>query len=156
MTTIAARFSTLEIASDSQVSGDDIKYNVQKLRVGSQSVYGACGDWDDVLGALTALESGKGELDDDCDVEIIELRMDGIWVYEGTIIPAKIKDDFYAIGTGSAYAMAAMYLGMSPKQAIEIAAKFDPATGGPIDSYVLSDELFQKKPVVRGRRKKAV
>ena len=34
MTTIAARLSTLEIAADSQVSGDDVKYYIEKLRRG--------------------------------------------------------------------------------------------------------------------------
>jgi hypothetical protein len=93
MTTIAARFSTLEIAADSQVSGDDIKYFVEKLRRGRESIYGAAGDWKDILGAFSMLEHPKegDELDEDCDIEMLELRRDGIWVYESTLIPARIK-----------------------------------------------------------------
>jgi ATP-dependent protease HslVU (ClpYQ) peptidase subunit len=157
MTTIAARFSTLEIASDSQVSGDDIKYHVEKLRRGAQSIYGGAGDWDKLLAAFQALESGKTELEDDCDVELIELRHDGIWVYEGTLIPAKIKNDHYAIGTGAGYAIAAMHLGKSPKEAVEIAAIYDPGTGGPIDCWTLgpcSLDLEPKKKAARARPKR--
>jgi ATP-dependent protease HslVU (ClpYQ) peptidase subunit len=158
VTTIAAKFSTLEIAADSQVSGDDIKYHVEKLRRGLQSVYGGAGDWDKLLAAFQALESGKTELDDDCDVELLELRHDGIWVYEGVLIPAKIKNDFYAIGTGSAYAIAAMHLGKSPKEAVEIAAIYDPGTGGPIDSMSLgpwSEDAIPQKKSPRKRGPKA-
>lgn len=143
MTTIAAKFSTLEIAADSQVSGDDIKYFVEKLRRGKESIYGAAGDWKDILGAFSMLENPQpGDLlDEDCDIEMLELRTDGIWVYESTLIPARIKNDFYAIGTGAGYAIGAMHLGKSPKEAIEIAALYDPLTGGPIDH--LSLELTQ-------------
>jgi ATP-dependent protease HslVU (ClpYQ) peptidase subunit len=139
MTTIAARFSTLEIAADSQVSGEDIKYFVEKLRRGKESIYGAAGDWKDILGAFSMLEHPKegDELDEDCDIEMLELRRDGIWVYESTLIPARIKNDFYAIGTGSGYAIAALHLGKSPKEAIEIASLYDPLTGGPIDCMSL-------------------
>jgi hypothetical protein len=77
------------------------------------------------------------ELDEDCDIEMLELRRDGIWVYESTLIPARIKNDFYAIGTGSGYAIAALHLGKSPKEAVEIAALYDPLTGGPIDCMSL-------------------
>ena len=113
MTTIAAKFSTLEIAADSMVSGDDSFYLVEKLRKGKTSIYGACGDWDKILKFYHALESG-GDLDSDCDVTVLELRNDGIWIYESTIIPARIKNDFWAVGTGANYAIAAMHLGLTP------------------------------------------
>jgi len=92
MTTVAAKVSTGEIAADSMVSGDDSFYLVEKLRRGKNSVYGACGDWDKCLKMLQVLESG-GELDSDTDVTVLELRSDGLWVYEGTIIPARITHE---------------------------------------------------------------
>jgi hypothetical protein len=155
MTTIAARFSTLEIAADSRVSGDDIQYHVEKLRRGVQSIYGGAGDWDKLLAMFQAIEGGKTSLEDDCDVEILELRNDGIWVYESTMIPAKIKNDFYAIGTGSGYAIAAMHLGKSPKEAVEIAAIYDPGTGGPIDCWKLEPVVLPLKKAARKRKPRA-
>lgn len=136
MTTIAARFSTKEIAADSMVSGDDSFYLVQKLRRGKTSIYGACGDWDKILKFYQVLE-GAGDLDSDTDVTVLELRNDGIWIYESTIIPAKIKNDFWAIGTGANFAIAAMHLGLSPKEAVKIACAYDTSSNEPIDSMNL-------------------
>ena len=136
MTTIAARASTGEIAADSMVSGDDSFYLVQKLRVGKNSIYGACGDWDKCLKMLQVLESG-GELDSDTDVTVLELRNDGLWVYEGTIIPARIKNDFWAIGTGANFAIAGMHLGLSPSEAVKLACQYDTSSNGPVDEMRL-------------------
>lgn len=144
MTTVAASLDFMEIAADSMCSGDDGHYLVEKLRCGKNSAYGACGDWDKILKFYNALES-KGELDSDCDIEVLEIRNDGLWVYEGTIIPARIKNRFYAIGTGAGYAIAAMHLGKSPKEAVAIAALFDPGTGGPIDVLKVEEKRGVKK-----------
>jgi hypothetical protein len=143
MTTIAARFSTLEIAADSMVSGEDSFYLVEKLRRGKESIYGGCGDWDKLLKFYQAIEAGS-EIDSDIDVTILELRHDGLWVYESCIIPAKIKNDFWAIGTGANYAIAAMRLGKSPAEAIAISCEFDTATNPPIDAWKLEKRNARK------------
>jgi hypothetical protein len=144
MTTIAARFSTLEIAADSMVSGDDSFYLVEKLRRGKDSVYGGCGDWDKILKMFQVLESG-GDLDSDTDVTVLELRRDGIWIYESTIIPAKIKNDFWAIGTGANFAIAAMHCGKSVKEAVEIACQYDTSSITPVDYMTLGGDVGTKK-----------
>ena len=136
MTTIAASFSQKEIAADSMVTLESCHYQVTKLRRGSQSVFGAAGDWDGCLKFLNALESGN-IADLETDITLLELRRDGIWVYEGCITPAKIKNDFYAIGTGANYAIAAMRLGCTPTEAVAIACEFDPQSRGPIDTLKL-------------------
>lgn len=132
MTTVAASLVHKEIAADSMCSGEGGYYSVCKLRHWKDGVAGAAGDWVQILKFFNSIENG-GDLDSDCDVECMELRAEGIYVYESTLIPARIKEPFYAIGTGSAYAIAAMHLGKSPREAVEIAALFDPATRGPID-----------------------
>jgi len=80
MTTIAAKFSTGEIAADSMVSGDDSFYLVEKLRHGKDCIYGACGDWDKILKFYQVMESG-GDLDSDTEVTVIALKHDGLWIY---------------------------------------------------------------------------
>jgi ATP-dependent protease HslVU (ClpYQ) peptidase subunit len=136
MTTIAASFSLKEIAADSMVTLESCSYQVTKLRRGSQSVFGAAGDWDACLKFLGALEAGNiSELE--TDISVLELRRDGLWVYEGSITPAKIKNDFYAIGTGANYAIAAMRLGCTPTEAVAIACEYDPQSRGPIDTFKL-------------------
>jgi hypothetical protein len=132
VTTVAASLVHKEIAADSMCSGEGGYYSVCKLRHWKDGVAGAAGDWVQILKFFNSIENG-GDLDSDCDVECMELRAEGIYVYESTLIPARIKEPFYAIGTGSAYAIAAMHLGKSPREAVEIAALFDPATRGPID-----------------------
>lgn len=151
MTTIAAKASTGEIAADSMVSGDDSFYLVEKLRRGQESVYGGCGDWDKLLKFYNSLESGS-DLDSDTDVTVLELRSDGIWIYESTIIPAKIKNDFWAIGTGANFAIAAMHLGLSPAEAVKLACLYDTSSHEPIDVMTLSGRKrgSTKKGVGRG------
>lgn len=136
MTTVAAKFSTGEIAADSMVSGDDSFYLVEKLRRGKDCVYGACGDWDKILKFYQAMESG-GDLDSDIDVTVLELRHDGIYIYESTIIPARIKNDFWAIGTGANFAIAAMHMGASPREAVAISCMYDTSSHEPIDEVKL-------------------
>ena len=149
MTTIAARFSTLEIAADSQVSGEDVKYYIEKLRRGKDCIFGGAGDLDKLLKFYDSVEK-NGDFDDPIEVDVLELRADGIYVYESTIHPVKVRGDFFSIGTGSAYALAAMYLGKSPKEAIEIASLFDPVTGGPIDVLKLEPgSVARKKPTTK-------
>jgi hypothetical protein len=144
MTTVAAKVSTGEIAADSMVSGDDSFYLVEKLRKGKNSVYGACGDWDKCLKMLQVLESG-GEPDSDTDVTVLELRHDGIWIYESTIIPARIKNDFWAIGTGANYAIAAMHLGLSPTEAVKLACLYDTSSHEPVDTMRLGGVRAKSK-----------
>ena len=140
MTTIAARFSTREIAADSMCSSDEAFYLVEKLRKGKSSIYGGCGDWDKLLKFYQAIESG-GDIDSDTDVTILELRNDGIWIYESTIIPARIKNDFWAIGTGSGYAIASMHLGLSPREAVAVACLYDTSSHEPIDTMKLARRI---------------
>lgn len=136
MTTVAACFSKGEIAADSMVTLEGVCYSVNKLRQGVSSVFGATGNWDACLKFLQAIE--KNTFDEaDAEVTVLELRKDGLWVYEGCIIPAKIKNDYYAIGTGAAYAIAAMRLGHTPTEAVALACEFDPGSRGPVDTLHL-------------------
>jgi len=153
MTTIAARFSTREIAADSMCSGESVHYHVTKLKVGARSVFGGAGEWDALLKFYALLEAPGGAVDEDCEVEVLELREDGIWVYESTFIPARIKNDFYAIGTGAHYAIAAMHLGLTPREAVGIAAMYDPCTGGPIDELFLDEALKEAAKVAKAAKK---
>lgn len=57
------------------------------------------------------------------------------WCIDGTVW-ARLHG-FYAIGSGREYAMAAMALGKSAKEAVELAARLDVNTGGDIDWVVL-------------------
>jgi hypothetical protein len=132
VTTIAASLIHKEIAADSKCSSDDSFCNVWKLRNWKDGPIGAAGDWGHILKFFEALET-NGEVDSEWDIEVLQLQSSGLYIYEASLKPYPIKDKFYAIGSGAAYALAAMALGKSPREAVEIAARFDPGTGGEID-----------------------
>lgn len=143
MTTIAAKVSTGEIAADTMVSDDSTFYSASKLRIGKVSVYGACGTWKNIITAFNHMETGEKEWDIE-EIECMELREDAIYVYDGISIPTKILNDFWAIGSGAPFAIAAMELGLSPMQAVELSCKYDIASRGPIEHYKLEDVIGKK------------
>lgn len=149
MTTIVVQFSTREIASDSMVSSDESFFSTKKLRQTKHGIMGGCGDFDKLLKMYMAIEKNK-KLDEVIDVSVLELRHDGIWIYEGTHIPVKIDQDFYAIGTGSGYAMGALHCGKSVREACEIACIYDTSSRGPIEYMILEGKSV--KPRSKSRK----
>jgi hypothetical protein len=70
-------------------------------------------------------------------ISALHLRVDGsLWEYEGE---AWVKQDpgYYATGSGSPYAFAAMDAGASAKDAVRIAIKRDANSGGRVQSLRL-------------------
>jgi hypothetical protein len=66
---------------------------------------------------------------------LVAIRRDGwILVYECTPYPVRHPPQKYAIGTGKAYALAAMYCGRDSEDAVKVASEFDPHTGLGVDS----------------------
>lgn len=149
MTTIVVRLSTLEIASDSMVSTDESFYFTSKLRPTKKGIMGGCGDLDKLLKLYAAIEKNK-KLDEAVDVSVLELRRDGIWIYEGTHIPVRMEQDFYSIGTGAGYAMGALHCGRSVIEACEIACLYDTSSRGPITHMRLGEN--NGKPRTKQRK----
>lgn len=75
--------------------------------------------------------------------ELLLLSPQGTLFHVEDGIPIPVPDPFTAIGTGSGAALAAMHCGRSPKEAVKIASKVDPFTGGRIVTRALL-----KKPTV--------
>lgn len=68
----------------------------------------------------------------------LELSADGRLTYWGTeMVGIPIEDDFYAIGSGAAFALGAMSMRASPKHAIEVASRFDCNTGSDVQTLTL-------------------
>lgn len=57
--------------------------------------------------------------------------------YESTAYPIQIENMFWAIGSGRDFAMAAMHLGLSAFDAVEVASVFETGTGNGIDTLTL-------------------
>ena len=61
-----------------------------------------------------------------------------VLIYEHSPYPYQIDSPFWAIGSGSAYAMAAMHLGRSSREAVEVACALDSSCGNGIDELALA------------------
>lgn len=59
-----------------------------------------------------------------------------IWVHEDGPYPILFEDEFFAIGSGRDYALAAMHLGCNAVQAVEVAAVFSSECGNGFDVLV--------------------
>jgi hypothetical protein len=141
MTTVAWDGKTL--AADKQAEINGIKQRVTKIRrLPNGSIVGSSGcavvgriyiQWLQVGGPRPDVLDG----DDWCAV--LEIKPDGsIWRHEkyGCLL---IEEDFYACGSGSGLALAAMECGKTAAEAVVIASKFDTGTGSEVDTLTLHD-----------------
>lgn len=128
------------MAADKRVSGGP-RFKTSKIfRVGN-SLIGIAGR---VEHALKFIEWRKQPADpkptfaDSPDFEALELAATGkITWWGGEMVGIPIEEKFYAIGSGSTYALGAMAMGATPETAIKIAARWDNSTGAEIQTACL-------------------
>lgn len=145
MTTIAYRNGIIAADSQTTISGGasgDVKGVCQKLfkkKIGkgkaartviiATSGESAPGlvfvDWYGTGGA-------RPETLRDSDFTCLVLEKDGLYEVDALCRPERVKEPFYAVGSGRKAAMAAMLCGKSAREAVKIAAMLDPYTGGRI------------------------
>jgi ATP-dependent protease HslVU (ClpYQ) peptidase subunit len=139
MTTLAYRDG--ELACDSRVTAGDMivsdkRRKVHRLRDGSIVAWsGSVQDAELLLQAMR--KTAKVTHPKLQEISALHLRTDGsLWEYEGE---AWVKQDpgYYATGSGSPYAFAAMDAGASAREAIRIAIKRDANSGGKVQSLKL-------------------
>lgn len=89
-------------------------------------------------GARKTEEWPKAPDDEKCG-HAIQFTKDGIFAWSGYSLPypEKLEDKFMAFGSGRDFAMAAMHLGKSAKEAVEIASIYDINTGMGVDTLTL-------------------
>lgn len=141
MTTLAYR--DLELATDSRVTAGDMiisdrRKKVHRLRDGSIVAWSGSVQQAELL--LRAMRRKGAKTPALTDISALHLRADGsLWEYEGE---AWVKQDpgYYATGSGSPYAFAAMDAGASAKEAIRISIKRDANSGGRVQSLKLRSE----------------
>ena len=111
-----------------------IKDDTKKIfRVGNRYI-GVAGTYTAALLAILWMkdktkEKPKLEVAKDNEFEAIEIRNGKCFYYDENLIESKVSAP-YAIGSGCQYAMAAMYLGKSAKEAVDVAKEFDESCGG--------------------------
>jgi hypothetical protein len=137
-------------------SGDRIFRTVKIERLPDGSLFGGAGGLADILKVKAWLaHSYKGEapeISDKASFECLHVRSDGsTWLIDEDLVPMRFTDSFLALGTGSQFAQAAMYLGKSPQEAVAVAAQFDPSTSLPIDELTLVRKVVKKRKTKHGR-----
>lgn len=130
MTVIVANRDIM--AADRQTTHGDQKFHSTKIFKIRRSLFGMAGDAVQCEEFINWKRGGERPEEFD-ELEVLELTPHGLYAYICSSSRMKIDDGFYAIGSGSQAALAAMHLGLSPVQAAEIAIKIDPSCGGGVD-----------------------
>lgn len=80
--------------------------------------------------------------DDDIDTSMLVVSPEGkVMFYERFPIPIVMENEYFSIGSGRDFALAAMELGHNPEKAVEIACKLDAFSGNGIDVICLDEKL---------------
>jgi ATP-dependent protease HslVU (ClpYQ) peptidase subunit len=149
MTTIACNRESM--AADSRTSFGDGEFTVvdDKIeRIGSALV-GCAGSTPAIWRFLQWFRNQERGIDLDSDkrpeftedeFHAVVLNASGIFWYANSTYPSKIKEPFFAMGSGSQAAKAAMLCGKSPADAVAIALKCDKNSGPPVRSFQLDPD----------------
>jgi 20S proteasome alpha/beta subunit len=143
MTTIVADFRTKIMVSDTRCTYGSNHFRVKKIYVmpdgtlvgfsGSVSEGYKFVEWFEKGCNKKILPSFGEEPDDFFDA--ISMNNDGMLLWNNSLIPTKINQEYFSIGTGSSYALGALMAGASAERAVAIASELDCASGVPIDCY---------------------
>lgn len=144
MTTIAYRDGVMsgdgrETSEGPNESALVIRDNCKKVfKLADGRLFGASKGSEDIERLYRALQNGDELFPVLADVNGLLIDTDGkMWLYEGTIWQPLEDVEYYAIGSGSIYAFAAMDMGASAEEAVLVGTKRDPYSGGKISSVKL-------------------
>jgi ATP-dependent protease HslVU (ClpYQ) peptidase subunit len=119
------------LAADAQTS--IFKGSTPKIhRLKDGSVFGSCGQMQDMQAVIVWLNEGGDKPKVSDGFHAIHVKEGRLFVLEDKLIPVQYEREFFAVGSGRDYAMAAMHLGKSAPAAVAIAAIFDVDTGGEV------------------------
>lgn len=151
MTTIAYRDGILACDSRATVHTEDGGarfFNTEKLfrkvvtKTRREVIIATAGESAPSLVFVDWFGSGKQIPDQllylDSDFTCLILQEDGLYEADKFCRPEKVIEPFYAIGSGTKAALAAMHCGKSALEAVQIAALIDPGTAAPFKSMQLT------------------
>ena len=150
MTVIAWDGKTL--AADKRCNAGGLATTVTKIHRVPQGIVAFCGNVERALEVLQWLRVGADPAEWTCEMRasgwpnvlLITHRGD-VLEYGSTPYPVCYEDRFTAAGTGRDYAMAAMHLGKTAREAVEVACLFDVSCGNGIDMLELDEALCSLK-----------
>jgi len=71
------------------------------------------------------------------DFECLIVEDDGIYTVDMLCRPVKVKEKFYAVGSGAKTALGAMHMGAGAVEAVKVACKVCPYCAPPVVKYTL-------------------
>jgi len=122
--------------SDTRVSFTPNNFKSPKLFEIGGSIFGVSGDLPNALKFIKSRQAATEPKLTKDDFDILEKNKDGIFLWTKDLVPIRIADEYYAIGSGASFAIGAMDMGATPVEAIKIAAKRDPSTNDEIDCII--------------------
>lgn len=151
MTTVAFRDGVM--ASDSR--GVDSSVGIVKLQKlfrkkmkGKEHIIGVAGHWEAALLFVdwygtndTSLADRIGKLPADSSFDIMIWTGKKLLTSDAMMRLTEWNEDYYAIGSGGAYAITAMDCGKTAAQAIQMAMKRDIHTGGRVVTMRLDEKV---------------
>ncbi len=135
MTTIAWDGKTL--ASDTRCNSGNIKLKISKIRKHKGHLVawaGPCSHGEEMFAWWKAGAKPKdfpdSQLNDDDRVDFVVVTPERkVFLWQGAAYPQDMSlNKQYAIGSGRDFALAAMYLGKTAPEAVELAGRFDTGT----------------------------
>lgn len=137
MTTIAWDGKTL--AGDTVGISACMRRRVQKIfRLSSGDLFGAAGEYDEALLAKEWLEDQSKSKPTLKDFSGLLITEDGAFKLESALIRMPILEPFHAIGSGRDFAIMAMHLGKTAREAVELTLIYDAYSGGPVETLELA------------------
>lgn len=141
MSTIAWDGHTL--AADTRCTSSGLPYRVNKCcRLSDGSLFAGAGTMS-AYEAVRAWLNNEAERPSSSLKDFTGLLIDKdarIWLMDETVNRYEIFTPFHAIGSGRDFAIAAMVLGKSALEAVELASRFDIWTAGPITELSLTQQ----------------
>ena len=127
------------MAADKRVTGGPMFCTTKLFRVRG-SLLGIAGNVEQAMRFVEWRRTSgpQPQFTEQPNIEVIELTSDGKLFWWGAeMVGIPIEGKCYAIGSGAALALGAMEMGATPKQAIQIAAKWDATTGSEVQTMSL-------------------
>jgi hypothetical protein len=121
------------LAADRQCCGQYRARTTKLWRLRNGSLFGGAGMMEQILAARVWLEEGGDKPEGLDDFNGILIESGRAYHLEARLIRERIVERCHAVGSGSPFAITAMALGKTAREAVLIAARFDPRTGGGVD-----------------------
>ena len=132
------------LAADKRASNNGLIRTTTKIFRVNDCLVGFSGDLDQCMEMVNWVRGGcaisdfpTSQRDKDRWITLGVINQAGLRVYEMTPFPIIYEDAFWATGSGRDYAIAALHLGKTAREAVEISSIFDTGCGNGIDSLEL-------------------